>query len=745
MSLEDSGRVLGVSKLLKNMALWLVCWLSVVGGGCVSLPSVELSDQITTEELSDHVHFLAQPALKGRKPLSRGSALSRKYIVQQFEALGLAPWGDAQDLTQSFLLGTNVVGVLPGSDPNLADEIVILSAHYDHLGRTKQGLCLGASDNASGVAAMLEIAESLALRAVKPRRSVCFAAFDQEENGLLGAFAFSCREDFDPNRIVGMVNMDLLGRKGFEVLENHLFLSGTGDYRQLRQQIQAATTNGLTLLPAGTDIVGPRADHVAFEGLGFPTLFYSCGLFGDYHRPGDTAEGLDYAKMTRSTQVIEKTVSLLANTSQRFEPKQEAQGDLEELAVLALCVERLSEDLDVWDVTETDANSIRDLSVHIQTLLEKEDYTRRDRERLIRRAAITLFPVISRFEPEDTSKPDRRVKPENREALILAKRRLLLLEMMELRPLAAEAGRTLMRHLPNSRMRMLLPMKKVNHKGALASEVYMDFRRRDEEVYQLAFVVFGGEVSFRWPGVLLLPWAQMPDVSIKAELIVMHGSQHEIHDACLLLWKARRKKSTEFDRVMPAVLAYMTGQTQGDEYDQWVAARLEQDNWPDESIWLKHMMQSDNPRIAKPAMEQGKEPLEGEWDVIVQAVLVDTETPIEIRWDIVDMLDKTCTEETLFVLVDLLDNDEAQVRVRRSLRLEDAKHPIAELIRCSREYAELRPKPKPKPKKSRAKPKPAPKTLGDLALTKLKAITGKDFDKDAQAWQDWIDTHWQAK
>jgi len=227
----------------------------------------------------------------------------------------------------------------------------------------------------------------------------------------------------------------------------------------------------------------------------------------------------------------------------------------------------------------------------------------------------------------------------------------------------------------------------------------------------------------------------------------MHGRKQDIYDACLLLWKERRKKSAEFDHVMPAVLTYMTGQTQGNDYDEWIAERLEQEDLPDESTWLKHVMQSDNPRVAKAAMEQGKEILDGQWQPVVQAVLVDADTPIEIKWDAMALLDKKCTQATLVVLADLLDNDQAQVRIRHTLRFKDAHHPIVELIRCSREYAELRPKPKskPKPKKTRAKAKPEPKTLGDLALKKLKGITRKDFGKDTEAWQDWIDTHWQAK
>lgn len=727
------------NKMLKRCwGLW-VC-LMLVGGGCVSMPPAELSPEIASEELSDHVHFLAHPRLKGRKPLSRGSALSRRYMSQQFEALGLAPWGAAEGFVQPFALGSNVVGVLPGSDPDLAHEIVILSAHYDHLGRTKEGLCLGAADNASGVAVLLEIAESLTLSAVKPKRSICFAAFDQEEKGLLGAFAFSCREDVDPNCIAGVVNVDALGRKGFEVLENHLFLSGTADYRDLRQQIQASPTKAITILPAGTDIAGPRGDHAAFEGLGFPSLFYCCGLYEDYHRSGDTPDKLDYDMILRSADVIENTVTILANADKRLDPVEEATGDMEELRMLNLCLDRLSEHLDVSSLTGTDANSIQGLSVYVKDLLGGDAYTPLLRERLVRRAAMALFPVISRFEPEDTFHFDRRVKAENREALHLAKKKLLSLEMMELRPLAAEAGRALIRQLPSSRARLLWPLPRTIYKDAVASDLYMSFEALSEETYQLLFVVFGGEVSFRWPGLLLMPWAQKPAVGINVELIAFRGSQQEILDACLLMWKERRKESKPYDHVMPAVLTYMTEETDAEDYDQWMVKRLKKEDWPDESTWLTHMIQSRNPRVAKVALGLGKEHLGNDWEPAVQGVLVDANTPVEIKWETIGALGKTGTQETLLALVGLLDDDRKQTVTRYSHQFKDPNHPILELIRRSREYTKLLPK--PKPKKAKVMHKFTSTTLGDLALKKLKSVTHKDFGKDAQAWKVWVNMHW---
>ena len=145
----------------------------------------------------------------------------------RLQAYGLVPWPGAKDYEQSFGFGTNVIGVLPGSDPDLSDEFVILAAHYDHVGKTKKGVLLGACDNASGVAALLEIAEHFSLAKEKPKRSICFASFDCEEWMLLGALMFSCQEDFEKQKIAAVVNIDMLGRDFLDVVEDSLFVAGT--------------------------------------------------------------------------------------------------------------------------------------------------------------------------------------------------------------------------------------------------------------------------------------------------------------------------------------------------------------------------------------------------------------------------------------------------------------------------------------------------------------------------------------
>lgn len=235
-----------------------------------------------------------------------------------------------------------------------------------------------------------------------------------------------------------------------------------------------------------------------------------------------------------------------------------------------------------------------------------------------------------------------------------------------------------------------------------------------------------------------MPWAKMPGVEINVELIAIHGDRQEIQDACLLLWKDRQKERKSFDHVMPAVLTYMTKETGPDDYDQWMAKRLETEGWPDEATWFKHMMQSDNVRVAKAAIRGAKESLGDEWQPVVQGLLSGTGTRSETKWDAIEALDKTGTQETLLALVGLLNNDDKRTVTFHPRQFKDPNHPILELIRRSEEYSKLLPKPKPKKVK---KPKPSPKTLGELALKKLKSMTHKDFGKDAQAWKDWINTH----
>ena len=167
--------------------------------------------------------YLASDELQGRRPGSEGSAKAADYIVRQFKKSALSPLGDEGGFSQPFTLrnrsGKNLVAVFPGQG-TLADEAVLVCAHYDHLGTKpvpagQDGIYNGANDDASGVAAVLLIGEAIAAQRhdpTSPRRSVVFVAFDCEEAGLLGSSYYLEHPKWPLKKTYAMMDFDGVGR-----------------------------------------------------------------------------------------------------------------------------------------------------------------------------------------------------------------------------------------------------------------------------------------------------------------------------------------------------------------------------------------------------------------------------------------------------------------------------------------------------------------------------------------------------
>jgi hypothetical protein len=197
------------------------------------------------------------------------------------------------DVAREQLRAANVIGILPGADPTLAGEAVVIGAHYDHLGHDGAAVYHGADDNASGTAVVLELARSLA--AIRPARTLVFMLFAGEEIGLVGSAHYVRQPSAVPvERIAAMLNFDMVGR-----LEGRrLLVGGVATGGGLRALVEAAGRDaGLDLdLRAGGS--GP-SDHARFYAADVPVLFFHSGRHDDYHRPSDTAEKLDTAGMAR--------------------------------------------------------------------------------------------------------------------------------------------------------------------------------------------------------------------------------------------------------------------------------------------------------------------------------------------------------------------------------------------------------------------------------------------------------------
>jgi len=215
----------------------------------------------------------------------------------------------------------NVVGLLPGTDPALKDETVVIGAHYDHLGRGSpvsldptpaETVHPGADDNASGAAAVLGLAEAFA-RAGGTRRSLVFVPFSGEEVGLLGSAHYVRQPPVPIERTVAMINFDMVGR----MRDDKLHVMGVDTGQGLRALVeQAAAGQGVTLALRG-DGVGP-SDHTAFLNRERPVLFFFTGTHGDYHRPSDTWDKINPDGMRKVLAVASRAVRALADREDRL-------------------------------------------------------------------------------------------------------------------------------------------------------------------------------------------------------------------------------------------------------------------------------------------------------------------------------------------------------------------------------------------------------------------------------------------
>jgi hypothetical protein len=214
----------------------------------------------------------------------------------------------------------NVVAVMPGADPRLASEWVVLGAHYDHIGVDQRGrIGLGADDNASGTAALLELAEALAV--ARPARSVMFAAFSGEEDGLLGSKALARALPMPKESIAAMINLDMIGRGD----PKEVAIIGLVQNPALEDVLQRARKLEKTgierlVLRQGEELF-QRSDHWSFHELGVPVLFFFEGLpiekNGDYHTWRDVPERLDWPKILHTTRFVYSTAWLLTTDPSR--------------------------------------------------------------------------------------------------------------------------------------------------------------------------------------------------------------------------------------------------------------------------------------------------------------------------------------------------------------------------------------------------------------------------------------------
>lgn len=307
-------------------------WRTALLGTLLGLAS--LADPLQAQRpepprLLDDIRFLSDDRLQGRMTGSPGADSAAAYLARRFSQVGLQP--AAGGWFQSFtvgreapaarqaqpgpLIGKNVIGILPGRDPVLRNQTIILGAHYDHLGLGGFGsldpdstglVHNGADDNASGAAALIQVAARLA--ASRPARTVVFIAFSGEELGLLGSAYYVKQPIYPLASTLAMVNLDMVGR----LRNGRLIVYGARSAKEFPALLDSLNWYAGFDLKAQGDGYGP-SDHSSFYAAKRPVLHLFTDLHEDYHRTTDDWQKVNYDGLKRVADFTLGLVTALAN------------------------------------------------------------------------------------------------------------------------------------------------------------------------------------------------------------------------------------------------------------------------------------------------------------------------------------------------------------------------------------------------------------------------------------------------
>ncbi len=274
---------------------------------------------IRVPDLKAHEQFLASDELEGREAGTVGGWKAAEYLVERLRRLKLQPAGVDGGYLQPFGNAfRNVLALVPGRGDERG-EYVVVGAHYDHVGygtpRNSRGpighVHNGADDNASGVSAVLEVAEAFHLLGLQPRRSVLFAFWDAEEKGLLGSEYWLSYPTVPADRVRLYVNVDMVGR-----MRNHtLTVYGTRTAAGLRRFVCEQNRGTGLRLQFPWDL-RRDGDHYSFYLRAIPELMLHTGRHDDYHRPTDDVERINFDGLQQTSRLLLRLVWAAANARQ---------------------------------------------------------------------------------------------------------------------------------------------------------------------------------------------------------------------------------------------------------------------------------------------------------------------------------------------------------------------------------------------------------------------------------------------
>lgn len=293
----------------------LLCTLAAVASAHAQVvqtrpPAQSAADAIEAARLMQSVRALTAPEMEGRATGTPGGAKARAWVLGAMKDTGLPPAGAQYSLPFTFTPkggtareGENIAVVCAGTEPGL--PIIVVSAHYDHLGRRDGQVYVGADDNASGVAVLLELARRCARTPF--RHTTIFVAFDAEELGLQGARAFVASPPVPRDRLGLNLNLDMVARGD----KGELYVAGASHTPAIRPVLEPVAARAPIKLLFGHDRPGSGAedwtsqsDHGPFHAAGIPFVYFGVEDHPDYHRPTDTPDKIDPVFFARAANTI---------------------------------------------------------------------------------------------------------------------------------------------------------------------------------------------------------------------------------------------------------------------------------------------------------------------------------------------------------------------------------------------------------------------------------------------------------
>lgn len=304
--------------IIKFLLLFFIC-----------VPLFSQSD-ITQDEIKEHILFLSSDSNAGRYPGGKENKRVVKYIEKEFKRMNLQSFSENykqffkaklrvdKEQEEKTVNTCNVIGFIEGNDSILKNEYIVLGAHYDHLGlggpsskSEKRGVVYhGADDNASGTAALLEIAEKIVAHKNDLKRSVIFMSFGAEEQGLLGSKYFVENPLVSLSKIKLMINMDMVGRLNDN---KEVYMGGAGTFPEgVDLMKDLGVSLGLNPVVHAGSVGG--SDHVSFYKNNIPVLGMHTGGHDQYHTPEDTIEHINLEGEKMVCEYIYQTILKVAAT-----------------------------------------------------------------------------------------------------------------------------------------------------------------------------------------------------------------------------------------------------------------------------------------------------------------------------------------------------------------------------------------------------------------------------------------------